>query len=81
LVKVVPKYILLAYVGEEMDPRDDQEFLLHTIIREGTMDPRDEDDGSQYFNQSGDVDADEQLENAEEQDEAEVYGFHAYMYV
>jgi hypothetical protein len=67
---------------------DEQEFLLHRIIREGTMDPssleddaRDEDDGSQYFNQSGDGDADEQLENAEEQDEAEVYGFHAYMYI
>ena len=72
-----------------MGPGDDeQEFLLHSMIHEGTIDPpsvdddaHDEDDGSQYLNQSGNGDADQQLENTEQQDEAEVYEFHAYMYL
>jgi hypothetical protein len=63
-----------------MRPGDDDEEFLHNIIREGSQHPTslDEDDGSQYLNDSGDGDT-EQLEIAQEEVEAEVYGIHGYI--
>jgi hypothetical protein len=67
-----------------MRPNDDEEEFLHNIIREGTNhlppleDDAPDDDGSQYLNDTSDGNA-EQLEIAQEEVEAEVYGIHAYI--
>jgi hypothetical protein len=63
---------------------DDEEFILHNIIREGSQhqasleDDALEDEGSQYLNDTGDGDA-EQLQIAREEVEAKVYGIRAYI--
>jgi hypothetical protein len=65
-----------------MKPSDDDEEFLHNIIREGTNHPPSleddahEDEGSQYVNDTGDGD-EEQLEIAQEEVQAGVYGIHA----
>jgi hypothetical protein len=63
---------------------DDDEFILHDIVRESSQqqasleDDAPEDEGSQYLNDTVDGDA-KQLEIAEEEVEAKVYGIRAYI--
>jgi hypothetical protein len=67
-----------------MRSSDDDEEFHHNILCEGTKHPTSlehdapEDDGSQYLNDTRDGDA-EQLEIAQEEVEAEVYGIRAYI--
>ena len=81
-----PKLRVLLYVciGIEMDPfqRDfeDDEYALHEMIQAGTeaagsfQDEQNEDDGSQYLNDTGDGDAETREEMHVEDDIPEVYG-------
>ena len=65
---------------------DDNEFL-HSIIREDTQHegPFEGDapeyDGSEYLNDTGDDNADQQEEMTMEDIGAEVYGIRAYIYI
>ena len=73
----------MIHIGIEMEPfrRDDDEAFLADIIGTGTHHNEEdavEDGGSQYLNDTGD---DNQTEQTTVQDDsAEVYTIHAYIY-
>ena len=74
---------MLIHIGNEMEPfhRDDDEAFLADII--GTHHHEEdaaEDDGSQYLNDTGDGDDNQPEQTTVQDDNAEVYTIHAYIY-
>jgi len=68
-----------------MEPfhRDDDEAFLADIIGTGTHHNEEdaaEDDGSQYLNDTGDGDDNQTEQTTVQDDSAEVYTIHAYIY-
>ena len=76
---------MLIHIGNEMEPfrRDDDEAFLEDIIGTGTHhyeEDATEYDGSQYLNDTGDGDNNQQEELIVQDDSAEVYTIHVYIY-
>ena len=72
---------MLIHIGNEMEPfhRDDDEAFLADIIGTGTH-HYEEDDGSQYLNDTGDGDDNQTEQTTVQDDSAEVYTIRAYIY-
>ena len=76
---------MLIHIENEMEPfrRDDDEAFLADIIGTGTHHYEEdavEDDGSQYLNNTGDVDDNQTEQTTVHVDSAEVYTIHVYIY-
>jgi len=76
---------MLIHIGNKMEPfhRDDDEAFLADIIGTGTHHNEEdaaEDDGSQYLNDTGDGDDNQTEQTTVQDDSAEVYTIHAYIY-
>ena len=76
---------MLVHIGNEMEPfrRDDDEAFLADIIGTGSHHNEEnaaEDDGSQYLNDTGDGDDNQPEKMTVQDDSAEVYTIHVYIY-
>ena len=76
---------MLIHIGNEMEPfrRHDDEAFFEDIIGTGTHHYEEdaaENDGSQYLNNTGDGDDNQPDQTTMQDDSAEVYTIHAYIY-